>query len=568
MNHKIYTRVFSILTIACVLSTGCSTTASDPAAAAAASATQNTTAAKTEAAPSETVPAETVPEFNTNPMGYDAYNPPVVSVEAGDLRGYMDGGIFSFLGIQYATAGRFEQPRPVEPWQGVKDAQVYGPVCPTTPMDSISTDEFVWPHRYWPQNENCQFLNVWSKDLNPTEKKPVMVFLHGGAYVNGSANETVAYNGRNLTDFGDVVVVTLNHRLNVLGCLNLSAYGEEYANSGNTGMADIVMALQWVQENISHFGGDPDNVTIFGQSGGSGKVVTLMHMPEAQGLFHKAIAESSGTASVLLEDESLRITELTLDNLGLDGSQISQLKDIPYDQLLEAADSALATVKKEVAPSGRNISWRPLQDEKYIMEDFCEFASEIPFIAGTNFSERNSTVFIGDGRKNQWTDEETTANLKERYGENAEEIAAEFARLFPEKKAADAYFYAPSYRNNVRTALSNKMKGATAPVYNYLFAFEAPVNGGITPFHCAELIYVFHNVDLPDLRIATGGTKECYDMQDVVAQAWVNFAYTGNPSQEGLEWKPYSQVDNGTMIFDINSGFRILDDQKMVDLME
>ena len=495
---------------------------------------------------------------------YDAYNPPVVEVTGGALRGFMNGNIYSFLGIRYATAERFGQPVPVEPWEGIKDAQVYGPACATNPVHSVSTDEFVWPHTYYATSEDCQYLNVWTPTLEQDAKKPVMVFLHGGAYSNGASNETVAYNGANMSEYGDVVMVSLNHRLNVIGCLNLEAYGEEYENSGNTGMADIVCALQWIHDNISYFGGDPGNVTIFGQSGGSGKVVLLMHLPEAEGLFHKAIAESSGTASVLYPEESARITEIVLETLDIDPEHIEDLKAVPYDDLLAAGDAAVAQVRKEV---GRNISWRPLMDDEYIMTEYCDWANDIPFIAGTNFSERSSSVFIGDGRKNEWTEEETMANLQEKYGDDAAAIAEEFQRLFPEKKLADAYFYAPSYRNNVRSALTGKIKTARAPVYNYLFAFEAPVNGGVTPFHCAELIYVFHNAGLDALRIATGGTQEVFDMQDVVARAWANFAYTGNPSQEGLEWVPYSEVENSTMVFDVNSECRILDDQAMVDLM-
>lgn len=497
-------------------------------------------------------------------LAADTVTPPIVQVKDGKLRGYIEDGTYTFAGIQYATAERFELPQPVAPWEGVKDAQVYGPVCPCEDMDEVSGDEFVWPHRYWPQNEVCQYLNVWTQSLDRASKKPVMVFLHGGAFSNGSSIEAYAYDGKNLSDFGDVVVVTLNHRVNVLGCLNLEAYGEEYKDSGNTGMADIVAALQWVRDNIEFFGGDPANVTIFGQSGGSGKVVTLMHMPSAKGLFHKAIAESSGQASVLLPEESKRIAELTLRYLGLDGSQIDQLKKVSYEELLAAGNRAVTTVGEEM---GKSIGWRPLQDDRYIMTDFCDFASFIPFIAGTNFSERNSTLVSGDGRKNEWTEEEIDNNLTERFGENKDAIVAEFTRLFPEKKVQDSYFYASSYRPRVRAALADKAKKATAPVYNYLFAFEAPVNGGVTPFHCAELIYVFHNVGLRELLRATGGTEECYKMQDVTARAWVNFAYTGNPSQEGLEWLPYTSENNNTMVFDVNSKLTTLDDQKMLELM-
>jgi para-nitrobenzyl esterase len=493
-----------------------------------------------------------------------AMNPPVVRVEGGLLRGYVEDSTYAFVGIQYAKAERFGMPEKVEPWEGVKDAQVYGPICPMAPMNSVSNDEFVWPHRYWPQNETCQYLNIWTQTLDTSAKKPVMVFLHGGAFSNGSSIEAVAYEGKNLSEFGDVVVVTLNHRLNILGTLDLSAYGEEYKYSAHTGMADIVAALEWVQENIAYFGGDPGNVTIFGQSGGSGKVVNLMQIPAAKGLFHKAIAQSSGTATVNSKEEALRITELTLRFLGLNGDQIDELINVPYEELLAAGSRALATASEEF---GRNISWRPVCDDEWLMSDFCEWADYIPFIAGTTFSERNSTLVAGDGRKNEWTSEEIDANLRARFGENTDEIIAEFTRLFPNKKVQDAYFYAPDYRARVRQGLANKLENAKAPVYNYLFAFEAPVNGGITPFHCAELIYVFHNVGMRELRRATGATPEAFKVQDVVAQAWVNFAYTGDPSQEGLEWRPYSETGNGTMVFDIESTFTILDDQKMVELM-
>ncbi len=500
--------------------------------------------------------------------GNTMYDPPIVQVKNGQLRGIMDGDTYNFRGVRYAVAERFGMPQPVEPWEGVVDAQVYGPVCPIAKMTAVGSDELVWPHRYWVEDENCQYLNIWTQNLDTAAKKPVMVFMHGGAFSNGSSIESYAYDGRNLSEFGDVVMVTLNHRVNVIGCLNLSAYGEEYANSGNTGMADLVAALEWIQENIEYFGGDPDNVLIFGQSGGSGKVVTLMHMPEAEGLFHKVIAESSGTASVLLPDESRRITERTMEILGIDETQLNVLKEISFEELLTAADQAVSDVGKQVREeSGRSIGWRPLQDDAYIMTEYCDFAYDIPFIAGTNFSERSSTLVLGDGRKNEWTEEETLANLTERYGDNAEGIIEEFTRLFPDKITADAYFYAPSYRNNVRSALSDKLAATRAPVYNYLFSYEAPVNGGITPFHCAELIYVFHNVGLREMLIATGGTPESFAMQDVVAQAWVNFAYTGDPSQEGLAWTPYTLENEYTMVFDKDSYCVVLDDQQMVDMM-
>jgi para-nitrobenzyl esterase len=314
-------------------------------------------------------------------------------------------------------------------------------------------------------------------------------------------------------------------------------------------MADIEMALRWVQHNVEAFGGDPGNVTIFGQSGGSGKVVHLMHMPSAKGLFHRGIAQSSGSAGYLTVEESRRVAELTLKNLGLGAAQVSAIKTVPYFRLLEAANAALAQAQKELGASGRNLEWRPVSDGKYIEVEYSEFSRDMPFIVGTNFSERNNTFAIGDGRKNEWSGEETGVNLKQRYGANADGIVREFTRLFPDKAPADAFFYAPTYRTTVRGVLAKRIKESRAPVYNYLFAFEAPVNGGTTPFHCAELIYVFHNVGLPELRLATGDAPGAYRMQDVAARAWVNFAYTGNPSQTGIAWEPYTESGQGTMVF-------------------
>jgi para-nitrobenzyl esterase len=495
---------------------------------------------------------------------FDAMNPPIVEVADGQLLGYMDEGTFAFLGIQYATANRFEMPQEVEPWEGVKSAQTYGAICLIPDQTTVSADEYYWPHRYWPQNEACQFLNIWTPGIQDGAKRPVMVWLHGGAFTNGSSIEAVAYEGKNLSEFGDVVVVSLNHRLNVLGTLDLSAYGEQFANSGNTGMADIEAALRWVRENIEVFGGDPDNVTIFGQSGGSGKVVTLMHMPSAEGLFHKAIAQSSGTASVMLKEDSMRIAEVMLEILGLDVAQVDVLQTMPYDDLLEVASNALDQVRDE---TGRNIGWRPVLDEQYILAEYADWAANIPMIIGTVFSERSSTFQIGDGRKNSWTQDETYANIQERFDGDTDEIITEFTRLFPWKRAADAFFYAYDYRSRVKGALEYRLEHTSAPVYNYLFAFEAPVNGGITPFHCAELIYVFHNVEIPILQRATGGTSEAYQVQDAIAGAWVNFARTGNPSQDGLEWGPYSVEGQETMIFDSNSVFKVLDDERLVELM-
>lgn len=494
------------------------------------------------------------------------YDPPVVKVQGGELMGFQDGGTYCFRGIQYATAGRFEQPRPVEPWEGVKAAQTYGAVCPIidpTPWtaEQVNQDEFVWPHRYWIQDENCLNLNVWTQSLDPAAKKPVMVFFHGGGFNNGSSIEAYAYDGKNLSEFGDVVTVSVNHRLNVLGCLDLSAYGEEYKNSANIAMADLVAALEWVRDNIESFGGDPERVMIFGQSGGSTKTVLMYYIPAAEGLFSCGAGQSSGGASTMNPGDSARAAAIILEKLGLSETQVDQLKTVPYDQLIQVATEALKQVSEEV---GYNVAWRPTKDGEFILEDWADFAKDKPLIIGSVFSEREGTLHKGTG-KNEWSEEEALQNLKAAYGEDAEKVTAEFSRLFPDKKAQDALYY-----NDRRGVVNNvrARKAATgAPVYNYLFSFEQPVNGGITPFHCCELTYVFHNVGLPECAIATGGTPECYEVQDAMARAWVNFAYTGDPSQEGLEWKPWTEEEQSAMIFDVNSRCVTLDDEALCELV-
>ncbi len=497
--------------------------------------------------------------------------PPTVQVKGGRLRGFRDGKTFTFLGIPYAEAERFELPRPVKPWDGVKSAQAWGPVCPIPPMTEPGIDEFVFPHRYWLQNERCQVLNVWTQSLEPGANKPVMVWMHGGGFTNGSSMESYAYDGKNLSEFGDVVTVSMNHRLNILGTLDLSAYGPEYASSRYTGTADLVAALQWVRENIANFGGDPSNVTIFGQSGGGGKVARMMFTPDAKGLFHKVVAQSGGSLDFgdTGPAESIKIQQMiaaaTIKNLGLSGSQVDKLRAVPYQQLLAAGNAALESVAK--ATGQQNLRWSVIADDKYVLRELCDWAHDIPFMTGHVFSENFGTLHRGDGRKNEWSQQEIDGNLAAAYGDKKDEIVAEFRKAFPRKKVQDVLYYSHSSRPGIRQKLARKLEKGRAPVYSYIFAYEAPVNGGITAFHCAEIAFVFHNVAEPQLRVATGGLPEALALQDKVSRAWINFARTGNPSQPGLEFKPYTAQDPQTMVFDTVSECLPMHDDKLVSLM-
>ena len=498
------------------------------------------------------------------------YHPPVVEARAGKVRGFRDGRTTAFLGIPYAEADRFEPPKPVRPWLGIRSAQVWGPVCPIPDMTEPGGDEFVFPHRYWLQNEHCQVLNVWTQSTSRTAKKPVMVWFHGGGFVNGSSMESYAYTGKNLSEYGDVVVVSMNHRLNVIGALDLSAYGPGYANSRYTGVADMVAALHWVHDNIEAFGGDPANVTIFGQSAGGSEVARMLHTPAAKGLFHRVIAESGGGENLEATDpaEMIHIQRMiaaaTLENLNLRGNQIDKLKAISYPQLLAAGNGALMAVARKLGRPG--LGWKVIADDRYILRKFCDWAGGIPLMAGNTFSENIGTLAQGTG-KNEWTGKEIDDRLTAQYGKTKEEVVVEFRKAFPRKKVQDVLYYSADLRDRLKVLLNGKLKVSRAPAYSYIFAYEYPVNGGITAFHCSEIAFVFHNLAVPELKIATGGAAVAFALQDKVSQAWINFARTGNPGQRGLEWKPFTATDPQTMVFDIVSECRALHDGKLSSLI-
>ncbi len=496
---------------------------------------------------------------------YEEKTSPLVETAQGQLMGLYEEGTYAFLGIPYARAGRFEEPVKPEPWEGVVSAQVYGPVCPIPEQTSVGADELVWPHRYWIQNEDCLNLNVWTPSLEGTAKKPVLVFFHGGGYTNGSSIEGVAYEGKNLSAFGDVVVVSVNHRLNVLGFSDLTAYGSRYAGASNLGIKDLVASLQWVQENISVFGGDPENVTIFGQSGGGGKVTTLMRTPAAEGLFSKAVCQSGLFAGADKTDVQ-QVTTVLLEKLGLEEKEVDVLKTMDYRTLCQAAEEAAAEV-------GVYLSWSPVNDGEYILEDYCEWARDIPLMVGSVFSEFNYSFAVPGTPKQEWTEEAVIAHLEEKYGQKAKDIAKAFAQVFPDHPLADAYFYdaylswVPISRDGVEEILNHKLETATAPVYEYLFDYEAPVNGGVLAFHCSDLIYFFHNVDLPLLTRATGGGEAAHRVQDAMAGALVAFARTGDPGTEELPWKPYTMEEKNLMLFGEESTCKVLGDERLIALV-
>ena len=271
----------------------------------------------------------------------------VTSTEAGKVRGYIHNSVYTYKGIPYAVAKRFEAAEKPKAWTGVRSSLSYGPVAPLpTPTTNVQDEsEFLFHHDWGFTNEDCLRANVWTPSINDGKKRPVMFWIHGGGFSAGSSQELPSYDGENLAKRGDVVVVSINHRLNVLGFLDLSAYGEKYKHSANNSIIDIKVALEWVKNNIANFGGDPDNVTIFGQSGGGAKVNTLLAMPAAKGLFHKAINESGAFRSAMKEkSETQAIAEEVLNLLNIPASNVDSLQKIPFQILSDISNKAIKNV--------------------------------------------------------------------------------------------------------------------------------------------------------------------------------------------------------------------------------
>lgn len=296
----------------------------------------------------------------------------VVSLTSGKAQGVYADSVYSFKGIPYAKAARFMPPQQSVAWDTVRTFDTYGHICPQAPIPQ--GNDFITMREAPAEGEDCLNLNVWTPGINDGKKRPVMVWLHGGGFQTGSAIEQLVYDGTNLSREGDVVVVSVNHRLNMLGFLDLSAYGNKYKYSGNVGTMDMVAALQWIQRNIAAFGGDPDNVTLFGQSGGGAKVLVLMTVPAAKGLFQKGIVQSGAVEACgmtnVTQQTARRVAELMLDSLGISPQDADKLQTIPYDQLRTAGEKAMAQAAREEGSidswGNPGLLWTPVVDGDYL----------------------------------------------------------------------------------------------------------------------------------------------------------------------------------------------------------
>ncbi|MDD3403507.1 MAG: carboxylesterase family protein [Hespellia sp.] len=503
---------------------------------------------------------------------------PIVKTKQGKLHGYQEDDVFHFYGIRYGTAKRFELPEAEKPWNGVRDAKAYGYICPLMPEPPAREDDpmaapgnsFEMPHVYWPMSEQCLYLNVWTKHIEKDAKKPVMVWLHGGGYAAGSSVEIPAYNGHNLSDYGDVVIVNLNHRLNCIGFLDLSSYGEKYKYSGCAGMADIVLALQWVKENIAAFGGDPQNVTVAGQSGGGGKAVTLLQMPVADGLYQKVISQSGALRNrpdSNVEQEKAHWQELgkkTVEMLGLKEDTIDQICEMDYDTLAAAAVKA----GKELGLQGGMMLYEPSPVEGFYtgpatVVGFREETKEIPIMAGTMLGEFSFMHYLGD--KSKYMETEKLNILEQTYGERTMAVVNQFRAIYPKLDILYALSVDTLFRIPAISFLNKRISFTNKPCYNYMMDFIIPYMGGLVPWHCGDIPFVFRNVEMEPAQCT--GYEYTEKLQNQVSDAWIAFMQTGNPSTDELMWKPYRKDDPCRMKFAEECGMEEKDDSELLRLV-
>jgi para-nitrobenzyl esterase len=489
----------------------------------------------------------------------------IVETTAGKVRGFTRNGIYTFKGIPYAgtTAGksRFMAPTKPQPWSGVRSSMQYGFVSPQGPRAGWADDEVAWMFD-WDDGrpgEDCLLVNIWSPGLD-NAKRPVMVWLHGGGFEAGSGQELKSYYGENLSRRGDVVVVSLNHRLGVLGYLDLSEIGgERYANSANAGMLDLVAALEWVRDNIANFGGDPGNVMIFGQSGGGGKVNTLMAMPAAKGLFHRGAVESGSLLNAAMPADSARLGAEVVKQLGLSAFEIDKIQDVPVEKLVLAGMAAIKALAQPMQ-MGRNfrlprIGWQPTMDGTTLpIQPWDPVApaqsADIPLLVGTVLNEFFTPLY--DKSLLTMTQEQLKARVSATYGGDADDIIEVFKARYPTFTPGQlmSVIGAAGVRQGAVTQAERKAAQNAAPAYTYWFCWQTPILDGIPgAFHCSELSFVFHNTD----RCApmTGGGPGPRALAAKVSDAWIHFARSGNPNHPGLpKWPAFTASEGAVMIFD------------------
>ena len=493
----------------------------------------------------------------------------VIDTVHGPVQGLVEGGIATFKGIRYGAppvgAARFKAPQPPRPWQDVKTAAGFGAPAMQdydrphngTALSMQLATVFTMRSDMKIDNEDSLFLNVWTPATDDGDR-PVMVWLHGGGYAYGSGAWPV-YDGANLARRGDVVVVTVNHRLNVFGYLHLAELlGKDYADSGNAGMLDLILALEWVRDNIARFGGNPDNVTIMGESGGGSKVSHLMAMPAADGLFHKAVVQSGPGLTGVPADQATSTARAIVGKLGVDPADAGAVRRVLTTATADAIAAAAAAAQAEAGGGFGRMRLAPVVDGRHLphhpfVPEAPAQSRDVPLLIGWNKDEM--TIFnTGAPWFGRLTEEELPGRVAEVVGGKAGALLDVYRRMYPD--------YTPTYLYNAILGDTRMFRGSVtlaerqaalggAPVFMYYLTWETPVGDGVfkSP-HTLDIPFMFANVD--KAVALTGDGPGARALEDQMSGAWIAFARTGDPAHAGLpDWPAYDADTRPAMVFDV-----------------
>lgn len=485
----------------------------------------------------------------------------IVATDKGKIKGYGHRGLLIFKGIPYAKARRFHAPEQVEAWEGVLDATSYGYVCPLLDMGKPMGEVMV-PHRYWVMDEDCQNLNIWTPGCDGG-KRPVMVWLHGGGFEAGSSIEQIAYEGENMSLLGQVVVVSINHRLNVLGYCDLSDFGEEYANSGNAGTDDIIASLAWVQRNIAAFGGDPDNVTVFGQSGGGAKVTTLLQSPAADGLFAKGI-NMSGVIGPMLADavgSGRELAEAMMKDLGIQA--VGELEKVPYPRLAESYKK----VREVLRAKGKYVGGCPHPNAYYagepVTNGFRRETAHVPLMVGSVFGEFGAFMPSRQDRSKMSREDGVQAVIAVLGEEAAGELLPIFEKTYPNRNPVDILLLDFIFRQPEISYIRQR-SALNQSTWSYLFEQDFRIDGGRVAWHCSDIPYFFHNAELVPNTQMSGVEK----LEEQIFRSVMAFAYTGNPNNDTIpNWKASTPDEEHTILFSEDTKVVTNHDHELIPLV-